>query len=287
MIAHVAEAGEASGRVVVRLAQGSFSPAAFAAAIRIARAFNSAIECLIVEDVEVLATARFPFAREVRAGGRQARPITVAALEQDMRLQSAAIERRLSSLAAAAEVPIRSRIVRDEPARALAATCADCGPWNVVVLAEPFGAQSAVLFDELLISIADATGLVVVGPRSHRAAGPVILAIEDAEALPGMLRVGERLIEDTDGRLMLALISSGGEAHHWLEAQARLVIGDRQFVDIVGIDASLGDSRVIAESLRRLRGGFMIARFGGIAVPATERLGPLGAALECPLLLVR
>lgn len=288
MIAHVADREEASGRVVVRLSHAGFNAAAFDAAIRLARAFNSGIECLFVEDVELLALAQFPFAREIAAlGKRTARAITPDAIAHDMRLQFAALQRQLARIARAADVPFRSRVVRDNPARALALTCADCGPWNVVVLTEPFGQRSAPLLDELLASVADATGFVVVGPRARAVAGPIVLALEDAAALPGMLRAGERLIEGTETRLTLALISGHPEIHHWLEGQARLVIGDRRYVDIVAIDASLADPRAVAEALRRLNGSFMIARFGGIAVPADEGLGPLSASLECPLLLVR
>lgn len=288
MIAHVADRDEARGRVVIQLSYASVNPAAFDAAIRIARAFNSEIECLFVENVALLALAQFPFAREIATLGNPIpRSVTPTAIEQDMQLQFASHQRQLTRLAHAADVPFHSRIVRDEPVRALALTCAACGPWNVVVLTEPFGPQSAAQFSELFATVADATGIVVVGRHTHNAKGPVILALEDAEALPGMLRAGERFIEGTETRLTLALIAGHPEIHHWLESQARLVIGDRPYVDIIAIDASLADPRTVAEHLRRQRASFMIARFGGITVPADDGLGPLSAVLACPLLLVR
>jgi hypothetical protein len=39
--------------------------------------------------------------------------------------------------------------------------------------------------------------------------------------------------------------------------------------------------------LRRLRGGMVICRFGGLIVSDEADLRPLEAALECPLFLVR
>ena len=48
-----------------------------------------------------------------------------------------------------------------------------------------------------------------------------------------------------------------------------------------------GEAAVIAETLRRLRGGIVIGQFGGLVVPDEGNLRPLCAALECPLFLVR
>ena len=44
---------------------------------------------------------------------------------------------------------------------------------------------------------------------------------------------------------------------------------------------------MIAETLRRLRGGFVICQFGGLVVPDEGDLRPLASVLECPLFLVR
>ena len=49
-----------------------------------------------------------------------------------------------AALARSADVPLRSRVVRDEPLRALSIACAESGPWNVVALAEPFAPDNAV-----------------------------------------------------------------------------------------------------------------------------------------------
>jgi hypothetical protein len=43
----------------------------------------------------------------------------------------------------------------------------------------------------------------------------------------------------------------------------------------------------MAETLRRLHGGIVICRFGGLVVPEEGDLRPLASALECPLFLVR
>ena len=52
-------------------------------------------------------------------------------------------------------------------------------------------------------------------------------------------------------------------------------------------EVARGEAAVIAETLRRLQGGFVIGQFGGLVVPDEGDLRPLGAALECPLFLIR
>ena len=143
MIAHVAEAGEERGRVIVRTVSMRVSDIAMQAAVRIAQAYNSEIESLFIEDAELIALSRFPFVREISRTGGPSRPLATVDVIRELRTHFRALQRRLATLAAAAQIPIHERVIRDEPLRALAITCADCGPWNVVVLAEPFGAESS------------------------------------------------------------------------------------------------------------------------------------------------
>ncbi len=286
MIAHVAEAGEARGRVIVRTTSARASDIAIQAAVLIAQAYRSEIESLYIEDTELIASARFSFVREISPTGA-VRPLTPTDVIRDLRFQFKAQQRRLLALAAAVAVPVHERFVRDEPLRALAITCADCGPWNVVVLAEPFGSGSAGDIALLLDSVEDATGLVVVGPRARRTSGPVLMMLEDIDALAGMLRAGDRLVEGGTTPLILAIVSADPETANWIEAQTRLMLADRNDLHLVHLPLAHAEPALAAEAIRRLSPGFVIARFGGLVVPASDDLGPLAAALECPLLLSR
>ena len=66
MIAHVAAAGERSGRVVLWLG-GSAGASRFAieAAMSIAQSFQAAVDSLYVEDKQLFDLAEFPFARAI------------------------------------------------------------------------------------------------------------------------------------------------------------------------------------------------------------------------------
>jgi hypothetical protein len=285
MITHVAEIGEDRGRVVVQLGSAPPSPIALEAAVRVARAFQSEIECLFVEDAQLFDCAAYSFVREVSLSGRRRRAMSAAGMTRDLRLAEKGARRQLQALARQADVPLRSRVVRDEPLRAISIACAERGPWNLVALAEPFGNGS--LLRQLLAEISGTTGLLTVGPMAQRVIGPVIVVVEDAQQLPGMLRTAERIAALDSSQIVLLLVAGDEDGLALLEGQARLLAPDRDDLRIESAEVARGEAAVIAEGLRRRRGGFVICQFGGLIVPDAGDLRPLAGALECPLLLVR
>jgi hypothetical protein len=287
MIAHVASSGEDSGRVVLQLGARTPSAVALSAAIRIAQAFQSEIESLFVENEQLLDCTSFSFVREVSLTGRWLRTVSRQEMAFGLRLAANDARRRLERLARQAEVPLRSRVVRDEPLRALSIACAETGPWNVVALAEPFTGSTGGMLKQLLVEIAGATGLVLVGPQARRTTGPTIIAIEDIDRLPSMLTAAERLAALDGSEVILLLVASDHERLQWMDGQARLYVEARDDVHIASAEVAHGEAAVIAETLRRMQGGFVIGQFGGLVVPDEGNLRPLGAALECPLFLIR
>jgi hypothetical protein len=287
MIAHVARLGEDRGRVVLQLGSAHPSTVALQAAVRVARAFESEIESLFVEDAQLFDCAAYVFAREVSLTGHQRRVMSAAGVTRDLRLAAQAARRQLETLARRAEVPLRSRVVRDEPLRALAIACAESGPWNVVALAEPFTGGNCQPLKQLLVEITGMTGLVMVGPRSRHISGPIVVAVEDTERLPAMLRTGERIAAIDGGQIVLLLIAADKERLERMDGEARLVVGARDDVLIEQAAVARGEAAVVAEALRRLRGGFVICQFGGLVVPDEGNLKPLASVLECPLFLIR
>ncbi len=287
MIAHVAAAEEARGRVVLRFCSGRTSDAAIRAAFRIAQAFGSEVESLYIEDRQLIELARYPFATEISLTGRRRRRLSHQQVQQDFRSVFFAARRRVTIAAREAEVPIRESYVRDEPVHALAAACAQRGPWNVVALAEPFGASSCASLRELFDTVSDTTGVVVVGPNTSRSSGPVIVTVEDLDRFPAMLRAAERIAAVTGSDIVLVLFAETRQELFRIEGEVRLALGGKAGVSIGASAITHGEPAVVAEVIRRLKGGFVIAQFGGLAVPASGGLRPLVAALECPLFVVR
>jgi len=79
MIAHVAQSGEDSGRVVIQIRSRHPSAVAMQAAVQIARAFGSDLESLFVEDTQLFDCAAYGFVREISLSGRETRPLSLDA----------------------------------------------------------------------------------------------------------------------------------------------------------------------------------------------------------------
>lgn len=287
MIAHVAEAGEQRGRVLLQLASTQPNPYAVEAAIWMARAFHSEIESLFVEDEQLFQLASFPFAREISFTGRQTRAISADDMHRDMRFAFSHFQAEIERAARRAEVPFKGTMVRGEPVSALALACTQCGPWNVIALAEQIASPAFPSLDDVFDRIADATGLIVVGPQVCRLSGPVLLAVEDAERLSGMLHAADKLAEIQNVPIQVAPFADDEIALEHLDGQLRLLLAERPEIGLVAVPAVRGGPPEVAERLRRMKAGLVIAQHGGLVVPRDGDLKPLAMALECPLLVVR
>lgn len=286
MIAHVAQSGEDRGRVVLHLTSSSPNPVAVEAALRVARAYGSDLEGLFVEDEQLFDCAAYGFAREVSLSGQQSRAISPEVMMRDLHLAAQGARRLVEAQARKAEVPLRCRVVRDEPVRALSIACAETGPWNVVALGEPFTGNGAML-KQLMADVSGSTGLITVGPKAQRVTGPVVVAVENTAQLPDLLRTAERLAALDGAEIVLLLIAPDEDALYQMDGEARLVVEAREGVRIQSAAIARGETSVIAETLRQLRGGIVICEFGGLVVPDGGDLRPLASVLECPLFVVR
>lgn len=288
MIAHVAEAGEGRGRVVLHLTPAAPSPVAIEAALRVARAFQSEVESLFVEDTTLLDIAALPFTCEISLSGRERRELSPERLASQMKASAAAIARRLASLARNADVPLHVTVVRNEPVEALAQACASRGPWNVVALGDPLAAANSALLDRLFASVPGTTGLIVVGPMAKRAEGRIVALVEDIADFDAVLRTARRLHgETTDTKLTLLLVSDSEEEAQRMDEQARLAIGPDETIEIIRARVEPHAPAIAAELIRRLAAGFIVGRFGGLVVPRQGDLRQLSSVLECPLFLIR
>ncbi len=288
MIAHVAEAGEGRGRVVLHLTQSTPNPVAIEAAVRVARAFQSEIESLFVEDATLLDIASFPFACEISLSGRQRRELSPEIVARQMRASASAHARRLAELAQRADIPFHLTVVRSEPVHALAEACAARGPWNVVALGEPVTGLSSERLARMLDDVPGTTGLIVVGPMARRAVGRVVAVVEDIADFDAVLRTARRLRGDDETTpLTLLLLSDTDEEARIMDEQARLALGNDDTVEIVRARVEPVHPAMTAELIRRLSAGFIVGRFGGLFLPARGDLRPLASILECPLFLMR
>jgi nucleotide-binding universal stress UspA family protein len=289
MIAHVAAAEERSGRVMLWLGGSGASRIAIDAALQLAQVFQAEVESLYVEDRQLFDLADFPFARTIGTSGDGWRPLPQGALEREMRFAAAALHRQVGEAAALVSVPCHSRVVRDEPLRAVARACAENGPWNLVVVGEPLAAGDGERLAQVFEQVRDTTGAVITGPLACRTRGPVVAVVEEFERLGPMLKTAQLLATATGGDVKLTLAGDRRDELAWMEGEARLLLAGEQgeIADLETVLAANDDPAPLAAVLQRHKPGFALAQYGGRLIGPGTNLRPLTAALECPLLLVR
>ncbi len=285
MITHVASAGENGGRVIVQFCHAAPNQTALDAAYRIAQVFEAEIEGLMVEHIEMLDLAAYPFTVEISLNGRQTRNLEVGQLARDMRLLAQSMRKRLQRQAQSRSIPCRFNIVRGDEVAAIMQACQASGPWNVVALADPVGPGNLRKLHRLFATLANTTGVVVCGPKTTRMRGPIIIVVEQVERLSGMVKTAERL-KDQNGDIILLLVARS-EAHlQMMEGQMRQALGPQLAkIDLVITELTRDEPKVVAEALRRLNGGFIIGQFGGLLLSQDNPATDLLHVMRCPLLL--
>jgi hypothetical protein len=291
MIAHVAAAGERSGRVVLWLGgSAAVSRIAIDAAMLLGQAFQAEVETLYVEDTQLFDLAEFPFARAIGSSGGSWRALPQATLEREMRFVAAALHRQVAEAGAAASVPCHARIVRDRPLRALSRACIENGPWNLVVVGEALGPGDEERLSALFEQVRDTTGAVVTGPSSRRTRGPVLAVVEEFERLGPMLKAAQRLAPVAGGEVRLTLVGDRRDELAWMEGEARILCASDDEENVIAFESVLAannDPAPLAAVLQRYKPGIALAQYGGRLIAPGASLRPLTSALECPLLLVR
>lgn len=286
MIAHVAEAGEGSGRVVLHM-NAELSAVALDAAVLLARSFRSEIEGLYTESRKLSDLAAFPFAREIALSGAIKGPFDRDVLERRQHRATAATLRRAQDVCSRAGVRLTSSIRAESPSLALANACAERGPWNMVALGEPFGQSDAARLRELFASVWGTTGFVVSGLNARQTSGPVIAVVEELDRFAPMLRTAETLAAVTVSSVGAVLVGSSPDQVAEMELQARLILGDETQRTLPIVTVHEGGAAAVGAALRGLEAGFVVAQFDGIAMPADGEHSLLGEDLAGPLLLVR
>lgn len=298
LLIHVAAESEGRGRVVLASRSAKPHPVALSAAFGVARAFETWVDCLLIECPDVVALSAHGFARAISHAGRLV-PLSDRAATLEAQTGATSLARRtVTALALTSGVRVATSVVRDGLGDALARACAVEGPWNIVALAEPVDVAQGNWLPNLLAKISGATGIVCVGPRAlqARAGGAIVVVVEDLDRLPQMLRAAERLASARENcpSKPIALLVAGGTAQRTeeLDGHLRLLLAgvpqsNLSSTDIVDAGLVHGTSIEIVEALRRLQGSFVIASANGIAFESNSDAAVFLSTMTSPLLLVR
>ncbi|NOT70840.1 MAG: hypothetical protein HOP09_05995 [Hyphomicrobium sp.] len=287
MIAHVAEASEASGRVLLWLDPGAVSmPQTFDASVRIASAFAADLETVVIDGPSASEIGDVP-AAYVSLLGRprdQRLGLTPVPLARDLLAERQ--RREVGERAERARVNVSHASAGGDAIDRLAEMCLMRGPWNIVAVSRPPSQELPAILSSILANVSGATGVVVAGRRSAALRPDVAVVVEDAERMPSMLRAADRLVMP-GGRIHVMIAAETAAAYDELEAQVRLVTaGAHNCVHHAG-GPDYGIPGALDDTLFALRPGFIIARFGGTLLGDTRALSRLLGLAPGPFLLVR
>ena len=285
MIAHVAEAGEDRGRVVVRLGEtATSSPAALAAAIHVARAFRSEIEAIFAESPDIAAATAHDRARFVATNGGS-RAFPQATLTAGLTHFASASVRQFAAEARACGVSFKAKVVHDEPIPALSAACAERGPWNIVAFAEPITSRArAAVLNDALARVWGTTAFIAAGPMARWRPGPILAVVEDIERLTGLVRTAERLAALTGETVLVLPAAEDAIAQDWLEGEVALTLAPAAGTKVLSRPPFYGPAAILSE-IERHRPRLVLARHGGQVIPPEGTECAL-AALSAPAFIL-
>jgi len=286
VIAHAAEAGEDRGRVVVRLGSLALSnTAALEAAVHIARAFQSEIEGIFIEDPDLFEAAAHGFVREVGHFAGRPRPLSNELVTGDTAHFAVAVQRELSQIAARHRIPFKARSIRHGVVAALARACGERGPWNIIGFGEPIDtAEAADLVVDALSNVYGATGYIVAGRRAIWQPGPILVAAEDMDRFAGQLRVARGLAQIEKDQIAVVAIAADDIARDWLDAEVRLASTGNDDVTVMQPVSVEGVADLLPHILASCSPRLVVTRNGGLTAPH-QALPRVLAALARPVFL--
>jgi hypothetical protein len=291
MIAHVAEASEASGRVLLWLDPGAVPmPHTFNASVRIASAYAAELETVVMDGPGACLVEGIP-STHVSIAGKVTTNTGDFANAPDPRALLAERQRRdVSRIAALANVSVSHASAGGDAIDRLAEMCLTRGPWNIVAVSRPPSAELPAILSSILANVSGATGVVVAGRQTGHQTGSlspdVAVVVEDTERMPSMLRAGERLVMP-GGKIHVLIAAETAAAYAELDGQLRLVTANMPACVLLPGGADFGVTGALDETLFRLRPCFIIARFGGTLLGEERALTRLLAVASGPFLLVR
>lgn len=288
MIAHVAEASEQRGRVVLWLdAETLCRPQDLDAAVRLASAYGAEVETIFISPDAVIVEEGVP-ARSVAHVVSGDAPEEAANDQAIMR--SELLWRRLKRAAEIAGrthgVAVHHALAQGNPIDRIAEMCLARGPWNIVAFTGLPAFGGHIVMNELMANVGGATGFLLCSGGKVHAEGPILIFAEDAERLPAMLRAGERL-SSGDSKIHLVIAAETRPLFDDLDAHARLLADETYNVTFDPSAPTLGVPATLIEAAARLRPSLIIAPFAGAAIVNGRELARLAVATQAPILVVR
>ena len=213
MIAHVAEASELSGRVVLWLdPEAGCMPALLEAPVRLAAAYGAEVETVAVSEVHQLEDVPVRHVGCTEAADPPLAPGSMSVGDRRFALLTQRYRRIVDVAGSRHGVKVRHTEANGDAVDHISEMCLARGPWNIVALARMPALGGHSLLSSLLANVSGATGFLLCGEQRIKAGTGVVVVAEDADRLPPMLRAAERL--STPGSTIRLVIGADTAAGH-------------------------------------------------------------------------
>jgi hypothetical protein len=286
MIAHVAEASERSGRVVLWLdPEAGCTRGLLEGPVWLAAAYGAEVETLAMSHARAFDDVPI---RRIR-GEAIADAIALEAVPSAERRFALLTERYRRIVQEAGRlygVKVGHREASGDAVDEISKMCLTRGPWNIVALSRISALDGHALVSSLLANVSGATGFLVCGEPGRPSGSRVVVIAEDAERLPSMLRAAERLA--APGSIIHIVIGAETAVEYAeLDAHVRLLTADAKGVAFDKAGPTFGVPGTLIEALAQMKPSLIIARFGGSCLTDGRDLSRASAATRAPILLVR
>jgi hypothetical protein len=285
VIAHVAEASERSGRVVLWLdPEIEYRSARLEAPVRLAAAYGAEIETVVIADIGSDAADGVPV--QLVSAARAQTQHDFSGSEHRFDLLVARCRRAVEDAGSALGVRVRHALSSGDAVDRIAEMCVERGPWNIVALGRlPTSAGENVLAS-LLANVSGATGFLLCAEQ-RETASRVVIIVEDGERMPSMLRAAERL-SAPKAPVHVVIAAETVESYAEIEGNARLLAAEFALPLIFEeVRPTFGVPEALTERVARLKPSLVIAVMGGTAFADGRELSRASLVARSPILLVR
>ena len=288
MIAHVAEASEASGRVLLWLNQGPLlGSESLDAPVRVAAAYGSELETVVFEAPDLSDIGELPI-RFVTMRGKASgnMPNQNRMISKVLNNLTERQRREIDLSAARSGVVVTHATAHGDVIDRLAEMCLERGPWNIIAVSRSSASDLGPVLNSIFANVSGATGVVVSGNGDRAMRADVAVVLEDAERMPSMVRAAERLVM-AGGRIHVFVAVETATQFLELDTHMRLLTAGAPHIVHAKSSATFGVSGAFDEALCKMHPSFIIARYGGTLLPDARALSRLLTLSPAPCLLVR
>lgn len=271
-------------RILVALDASTHSLAALEAAASLAANLQAELIGLFVEDENLLHLAGLPFADEVRSPSASRRPMSSAAMEQDLRLQAAQARWALAEAAERVHARWSFRIVRGQVTASVLAAALDADLLALGRTSRPLSHRNRLGSTARAATVETKRSVLLIQHGRHLKY-PVLVTYDGSPGAKQALVTAARLAQTSGDTLDVLLISASlaegepfqAEVSDWLSRHG--LTADYHWLPPTGIERLIQLIQAARECV--------IVLGGESPLLEAEAIQALLDETDCPVLLVR